>query len=51
MFHIATGGYHDSGFRVLMIVFRWLCYTAILKQVLPSVHYNGVNVNICISME
>ena len=50
MYHIMTGGYHDSGFRALMIVSR-LCYIAILKHVLPSVHYNDVNMNICISME
>ena len=36
--------YHDSGFRVLMIVSR-LCYIAILKHVLPSVHCNDANMN------
>ena len=50
MNHIVTGGYHDSGFGALMKVSR-LCYIAILKHVLRSVHYNDVNMNICISME
>ena len=50
MFHIVTGSYHDSGFQALMIVSR-LCYIATLKHVLPSVHFNDVNMNICISME
>ena len=35
MYHI-VGGYHDSGFRALMIVFI-LCYTAILKHVAMSI--------------
>ena len=50
MHHIVTGGYHDSGFKAFMIVSR-LCYIAILKHVLPSVHYNDVNMIFCISME
>ena len=50
MYHIVTGGYHDSDFKALMIVSR-LCYIAILKHVLLSVHYNDVDMNICISME
>ena len=39
LYHIVTSGYHDSGFRTLMVVSR-LCYTAILWHILPSVHYN-----------
>ena len=40
----------DSGLRALMIVSR-LCYIAILKHVLLSVHYSDVDMNICVSME
>ena len=47
MYHIVTGGYHDSG---LMPVSR-LHYIAIKTHVLPSVHYSDVNMNICISTE
>ena len=50
MYHIVTGGYHDSGLKVLMVVAR-LYYVAILKQVLPSIHCNDANMNICISMQ
>ena len=50
MYHIVIGGSHDSGLMALMIVAK-LCYIAILKHVLPSVQYNDVNMNICISME
>ena len=50
MYHIVTGGYHDSGFRALMIVYR-LCYVVILKHVLPRIHYNDAIKNICIYME
>ena len=50
MYNIVTGGYHDSGFRAMMIVSR-LCYITILTYVLPSVHYNDVHMNICILME
>ena len=48
--HNDYGGYHDSGFKALMIVSRF-CYMAILKHVLPSGYYNDVYMNICISME
>ena len=44
MYHIVTGGYHDSGFKALLLVSR-LCYIVILKHVLPSVHYADVNMN------
>ena len=47
MYHIVTG---DSGFNALMIVSR-LCYIAILKHVLLSVHYNDTNMNICMFIE
>ena len=50
MYHIVTGGYHDSGFKALVILYRLSCI-AILKHVLPSVHYNDANMNICITME
>ena len=50
MYHTVTGGYHNSGFRALMIVSR-PCYIAILKHVFPSIHYNDANMNICIFME
>ena len=43
------GGYRDIGFKALMIV-SILCYIAILKHGLPSVLYNDVKMNICISM-
>ena len=36
--------------NALMMISR-LCYIANLKHVLPSVHCNDVNMNICISME
>ena len=45
MYHIVTGGCHDSG-----LVSR-LYYIAIQKYVLPIVHYSDVNMNICISTE
>ena len=50
MYHIVTGGYHDSGFMAFMIACR-LFYIAIQKDVLPSVHYNDAHMNICIFME
>ena len=50
MYHIVTAGYHDSGFWALTIVSR-LYHIAIMNRVLPSVHYNDVNMNICIFME
>ena len=50
MYHIVTGGYHDSGFRALMIVSRFY-HNAILKHVLPDIHYNDRNMNISIFMK
>ena len=50
MYHIVTSGYHNSGFGALIIVSR-LYHIAILNHVLPSVHYNHVNMNLCIFME
>ena len=50
MYRIVIGSYHKSGFMALMKVSR-LCYIAILKPVLPPVHYNDANVNIYIFME
>ena len=50
MYHIVTSGHHDSGSKALMIVSR-LCYIAILKHVLPSVHCNYANMKIYIFME
>ena len=50
MYHIVTDGYQGKGFRASVIVSK-LCYIAIIKHVLQSVHCYGANMNICTFVE